>query len=402
VLLPSASCGPYHFRNMKVGLGLVPQNYPDWDRYAADDWTSGPRLADAEVIEDSLWLARMADTIGLDSVWTVEHHFTPYIMVPNPIQLMSWVAAATSRVDVGTMVTVLPWHHPLRLAAEVSMLDILLGHRQLHLGMGRGTSPTEFDAFGIPRDTTRAKFTESLEVLKLALTEERFAFSGEHYTIPEVTTRPRPRSSRRLVDNMLMAWGSPESLPVAAHAGLKPLFIPQRGWGDYATEMRQFNTIRAEHGWAAANATAAVWTYCAPTRAEVEQHGGQYITEYADSSRRHYMLDNPEVFRSVKGYERYANRAEALARSIADGLDPREAALSTMTSIYVIGTPDEVLDQLEGICRALAVEHLILVCQFGTMPRGQAERSLRLIVEHVVPTLRQLQLAPVSEVTVSG
>ncbi len=379
---------------MKVGLGIAPQNYPDWDRYADDDWTSGPRVADAEIISDSLALARMADAIGLDSVWTVEHHFTPYIMVPNPIQLMSWVAGATSHVDVGTMVTVLPWHHPLRLAEEVAMLDILLGDRQLHLGMGRGASPTEFDAFGVQRETTRSRFAESLEVLKLALSEERFSFRGEHYTIPDVTTRPRPRSSRRLLDHMLMAWGSAESLPVAAHAGLKPLFIPQRGWGDYATEMRQFNTMRAEHGWGPANATAAVWVYCAPTRAEAETQGGQYITEYADSSRRHYLLDKPEAFRGVKGYERYADRAAALARSVSDGLDPRKAALSTMTSIYVIGTPDDVLDQLDGICRSLAVEHLILVCQFGTMPRAQAEQSLRLTVEEVVPTLRRLDLAP--------
>ena len=320
-------------------------------------------------------------------------------MVPNPIQLMSWVAGATSRVDVGTMVTVLPWHHPLRLAAEVSMLDIILGDRQLYLGMGRGTSNTEFDAFGIPRDTTRGRFAESLRSLNWRC-RRAILVRGEHYTIPDVTTRPRPRSSRRVLDNMLMAWGSPESLPVAAHAGLKPLFIPQRGWGDYASEMRQFNAIRAAQGWAPANATAAVWTYCAPTRAEVEQYGVQYITEYADSSRRHYLLDEPEVFRGVKGYERYANRAEAIAPSVAGGLDPREAALSTMTSIYVIGTPDEVREQLEGICRTLAVEHLILVCQFGTMPRQHAERSLRLINEHVLPTLRELELVPVSEVSV--
>jgi len=379
---------------MKVGLGLCPQNYADWERYAADDWTAGPRLPDAEIINDSLALARLADALGLDSVWTVEHHFTPYIMVPNPIQLMSWVAGATERVDVGTMVTVLPWHHPLRLAAEVSMLDILLGDRQLHLGTGRGTAKTEFDAFGIDRDTTRSRFAESLEVLRLALSQERFSFAGDHYTIPEVTIRPRPRSPQHLLDNMLMAWGSAESLPIAAHAGLKPLFIPQRTWSDYAGEMRQFNAIRAEHGWAPANATAAVWMYCAPTLPEVEEQGQRYITEYADSTRLHYMLDRPEVFRSVKGYERYADLATAMARSISEGLDPRQAALSTMTSIYVLGTPDEVLAQLEGICRSLAVDHLILVCQFGSMPRAHAERSMRLTLEHVVPSLRQLELAP--------
>ena len=111
---------------MKVGLGLCPQNYWDWERYAAGAWDAPPRVPDAHIYDDAIALARLAEASGLDSVWSVEHHFTPYIMVPNPIQLLTYVAGATSRMDVGTMVTVLPWHHPLRLAAEVAVLDILL------------------------------------------------------------------------------------------------------------------------------------------------------------------------------------------------------------------------------------------------------------------------------------
>ena len=380
---------------MKVGLGLVPQNYPDWDRYAAGAWDSAYQVSDAAIYADALALTRQAEAEGLDSIWTVEHHFTPYIMVPNPIQLMTYVAGATSRMDVGTMVTVLPWHHPLRLAAEVAVLDILLEGRKLHLGLGRGTAKTEFDGFGIDRDTTRELFAETLEVLKLALTRERFAFEGEHYSFPEVTTRPRPKSAD-LVENFLMAWGSAESLPIAAHAGLKPLFIPQRTWSDYAVEMQQFNAIRAEHGWPPARATAAVWMYCAPTRSEADEQGGKYITEYADSTRLHYLLDKPEVFRTVRGYERYAERATAMKASIDDGVDPRQAALKTMTSIYVIGTPAECREQLEGIVSSLGVEHLILVCQFGTMPLEHAQRSLHLVAEHIAPTLKRLEHAPVS------
>ncbi|HEX8968972.1 MAG TPA: LLM class flavin-dependent oxidoreductase [Chloroflexota bacterium] len=377
---------------MKVGVGLVPQNYPDWERYAAGAWDQPPIIPDSQIFDDAVCLARLAEDAGFDSIWTVEHHFTPYIMVPNPIQLLSYVAGATSRVDVGTMVTVLPWHHPLRLAAEVAVLDILLQGRRLHLGLGRGTSPTEFDAFGVDRATTRARFAETLDVLKLALSRERFSYTGEFFTIPEVTTRPRPRSAD-LTAHFLMAWGSPESLPIAAHAGLKPLFIPQRTWADYATEMQQFNALRAEHGWSPARATAAVWMYCAPSRGEAEEQGGQYIMEYADSSRLHYLLDKPEVFQSVKGYERYAERATALVKSIGGGMEPRQAALRTMTSIYVIGTPDECLEQLVGICRSLGVEHLIAVFQFGTMPRDHAQRSMRLMAEQVAPALRQLELA---------
>src|SRR5437762_2418543 len=88
---------------MKVGVGLVPQNYPDWERYAAGAWDNPPHISDAQIFDDAVCVARLAEDAGFDSLWTVEHHFTPYIMVPNPIQLLSYVAGATSRMDVGTM-----------------------------------------------------------------------------------------------------------------------------------------------------------------------------------------------------------------------------------------------------------------------------------------------------------
>jgi alkanesulfonate monooxygenase SsuD/methylene tetrahydromethanopterin reductase-like flavin-dependent oxidoreductase (luciferase family) len=378
---------------MKVGLGLCPQNYLDWERYTAAAWDTPPTIPDAHIYDEAIALAQLAELADFDSVWSVEHHFTPYIMVPNPIQLLTFIAGATSRMDVGTMVTVLPWHHPLRLAGEVAVLDILLNGRRLHLGLGRGTAKTEFDAFGVDRSSTRALFAEALEVLRLALTRERFSFSGEFYSIPDVSIRPRPRSTD-LADHLLMAWGSPESLPIAANAGLRPLFIPQRTWQEYGQQVREFNAIRASHGWAPVGATAAVWMYCAPSRTEAAEQGEQYVTEYADSVRLHYRMDQPEVFQSVSGYERYTERATALAAAIESGVDPKRASLSTTTSTHVIGTSQQCLDQLRGISEALGIEHLILVLQFGTMPREHAQRSLRLVAEHVAPTLKQLQLGP--------
>jgi alkanesulfonate monooxygenase SsuD/methylene tetrahydromethanopterin reductase-like flavin-dependent oxidoreductase (luciferase family) len=335
----------------------------------------------------------LAEALGLESVWTVEHHFTPYILVPNPVQLLTYFAGTTSRLEMGTMVAVLPWHNPLRLAAEVAVLDILLGGRRLHLGLGRGTSKTEFDAFGIDMNTTRARFAETLDVLRLALTNERFSYQGEYFAIPEVTTRPRPRSPD-LVERFLMAWGSPESLPIAAKAGLKPIFIPQRSWADYAAEVRRFNEIRAEHGWRPVRPTAAVWLYCAPSRSEAEEEGTRHIIEYADSARLHYLLDRPDVFSQVKGYEHYGDRASRIAAAIEGGADRKTAAFRTLRSVSVLGTPRECLEQLEAICRGLTLEHFIGVFQFGTMPRDLAERSLRLFAQHVAPVLKQIDVAP--------
>ncbi len=377
---------------MKVGIGIVPQNYRDWGRYTAEDWEAQYQVPDASIYADALTLARLAEDVGLDSVWTVEHHFTPYIIVPNPVQFLTYIAGATSRMDVGSMVSVLPWHHPLRLAAEVAVLDIILGpERRFHMGTGRGTAKTEFDAFGIDRNSTRSRYAEVLEVLRLALSQERFSFKGEHFDIPEVTVRPRP-PSQRVLDDMLMAWGSAESLPIAANAGLKPMFIPQKSWADLADEIRQFNAIRAEHGWDPVGATAAVWMYCAPTRAEAEEQGRQYSMEYSNSTRLHYMLDKPEVFREVRDYDRYVQRATAMADEIGRGTDPAEAALRTSSSLHVIGSPEDCRDQLMDICQSLGVEHLVCVFQFGTMPTEHAQRSVRLFAEQVVPELQQLSL----------
>jgi alkanesulfonate monooxygenase SsuD/methylene tetrahydromethanopterin reductase-like flavin-dependent oxidoreductase (luciferase family) len=370
---------------MKVGVGIIPQNYPDWNR---DD--DAPRLVtDSSLYADALALVERAESLGLDSIWTVEHHFTPYIVVPNPIQFLTYVAGTTRSIDVGTMVTVLPWHHPLRLAAEVAVLDILLGGRKLHLGLGRGTARVEFDAFGIDPTTTRARFAETLEILRLALTRERFSYDGQFYSFSDVTTRPRPRS-QGLVDDILMAWGSPESMPIAAHAGLKPIFIPQRAWSAYAVELQRFNAIRAEHGWPPTRPTAAVWMFCAESRAEAEDVGGHYIFEYADSARRHYRLDEPEQF--GPGYEHYRDRARSIVQSMHGGEDRKSATANLLRSVAVIGTPDDCMQQLEDIARGLALEHLIGVFQYGSMPRASAERSLDLFSRRVAPRLKQIDI----------
>ena len=72
-------------------------------------------------------MAQVADGLGFDALWTIEHHFTPYTMVTNPLQLLTYLAGTTSNVDLGTMVVVAPWHNPVRIAEDIVMLDSLLG-----------------------------------------------------------------------------------------------------------------------------------------------------------------------------------------------------------------------------------------------------------------------------------
>src|SRR5262245_35516650 len=132
---------------MKVGVTLFAQNYPDWNRFEAlERGEPAPpnNGTDAKVYQDEIRLGSQIEALGFDSIWSVEHHFTPYTMVTNVLQFLSFWAGRTSRVGLGTMVAVIPWHNPIRLAEDIVMLQHLLGGRDLKIGFGRGAGRREF------------------------------------------------------------------------------------------------------------------------------------------------------------------------------------------------------------------------------------------------------------------
>src|SRR4249920_2316051 len=118
---------------MHVGMAAVFQN-------------PGKARTDREVYASELRLAALAEPLGFESLWGVEHHFTDYTMCPNVLQYLTYFAGCTERIQLGSMVVVLPWHDPLRVAEEVVMLDHLSNGR-LILGIGRGLGRVEFEGF---------------------------------------------------------------------------------------------------------------------------------------------------------------------------------------------------------------------------------------------------------------
>src|ERR1700740_39634 len=86
---------------------------------------------DHDVYDDEVRLADLAEPLGFESIWAVEHHFTPYAMCPDVVQFLTFMAGRTERVNLGTAVVVLPWHDPVRVAEQVTMLDLLSGGRAI-------------------------------------------------------------------------------------------------------------------------------------------------------------------------------------------------------------------------------------------------------------------------------
>jgi alkanesulfonate monooxygenase SsuD/methylene tetrahydromethanopterin reductase-like flavin-dependent oxidoreductase (luciferase family) len=377
---------------MKVGVSLFMQNYTDWDRFERIESgapTSPVAEPDWKIYADELALGRLAEPLGFDSIWTVEHHFTPYTMVPDPISLLSYFAGCTERVEMGTMVVVLPWHDPVRVAEGISTLDNMLGGRRLNIGFGRGLGRREFGGLRVAMEESRDRFAEALDVIRTALANEWWSYDGVYHRVPRTTLRPRPRTDPDvLIDRMYCAWGSPQTIPIAAQTGLRALFIPQTTWEDYAQQMQRFADLRAAAGFEPAHPTVCVWVYCAPTADRAEEGASRYIANYADSARRHYELTS-EHFGKTKGYEHYAEGRERI-REMGDSYDLAAMYLNNQ----VWGTPDQCVDKLETIRRMMGPDHFVCVMKYGGMPVDVAEASMRLFAAEVLPAAQQLPDPP--------
>ena len=368
---------------MRVGVSGPFTSHADWDRFEAwergEDVPAMPVLPDSVIWEENLHLLGLVEDLGYDKCWLVEHHLTPYSMVPSPVQTLSYLAGATTRIGFGTMVVVLPWHDPLRVAEELTLLQYFAGERELVIGLGRGVARREFAGLNIPMDESRGRFNESVEVIKLAIGLPSFSYEGEHFRYPEVELRPHPRDPQALLDSLYCAWGSRATVPIAAGYGLKPMIIAQKPWAEYREELDAFAQSAIESGHRPAAPVAVVVCYCTASGAADRADGVQWMREFSDGAVRNYELGG-EHFKDVRGYEHYADPTQNLAG----------ASTNSYVDHHVLGTPAECLEQVHGIVKAVAPREIVLVMRFGTMPVEQAERSMRLFAQEVLPEVHAM------------
>src|SRR5262245_23761406 len=167
---------------MDVGVQMV---------FASYGWEN---VSDEEVWDEELRLARLAAELGFDVLWSVEHHFNDYSFCPDNLQLMSYLAAACRDIDFGTAAVILPWHDPLRVAEQVSVLDYLCQGR-FRFGIGRGLARREFAAFRGTMDESRERFDEASDLILTALHTGVMEGKGKFYPQPRTEIRPRPTRS---------------------------------------------------------------------------------------------------------------------------------------------------------------------------------------------------------------
>jgi alkanesulfonate monooxygenase SsuD/methylene tetrahydromethanopterin reductase-like flavin-dependent oxidoreductase (luciferase family) len=367
---------------MHCGVMVTGYNQTDWDRLMAEDYDRPPDVPDYVNMDNTLYMGELVEPLGYDSIWATEHYGSAYSMQPNPMQYLAYWAGRTSRVDVGTAVIVAPWWNPVRLASEISMLDILLKGRRIHLGIGRGIAPHEYASLNVPIEEAHKYYYDVIGVIRAADGAERFTYDGEVWKIPPTTIRPQARHKGELTTKIKAAFTTETSARLAAENGLGQMFVSGDDFEVMTAKVRQFNEIRHGLGLAPDQPTTLLWMYCAET-SEAAEEGWEYFHNQLEAAQHHYFEWNNPGFKGVKGYESYeAVRTADVGRA--------DASFAARRATQPIGTPDEIIERLRSLQWAISLEEVVLHFFYGGMPPDKAEASLRLFAEKVLPAVRDM------------
>ena len=341
-------------------------------------------MTDLEVYQNELRLADMVEPLGFDSIWGVEHHFTDYTMCPDVLQFLSYMAGRTQTVQLGSMVVVLPWHDPLRVAEQFSVLDHLSAGRAI-IGVGRGLARVEFDGFKIEMSESRARFAESTKLLVDALEEGFAEFQGELIKQPRVEIRPRPYKSFK--GRTYAAAVSPESSLALAQLGLGMLIIPQKPWSEVEAELKSYREIYQEiNGEPAPPPIVVGFTFCHEDEETAREMASEYIGNYWDSIMDHYEFHSDHL-KETKGYEYYGKFTEKIEQY--GNQDVKDFFLD----LQVWGTPDQCYEKIMKTRDRTGSESYIGAFSFGGMPYDDVEKSMKLFAEKVMPRLKEVLAA---------
>ena len=298
------------------------------------------------------------DQTGYDAVWLAEHHFNSFSVCPSVHIMGTHVAARTQNLRIGTAVSLAAFYHPLRLAEEVALLDILSGGR-VNWGAGRGFDPTEFRAFGVSRDESHARFREAVDVVLQAWTQDRITYKGEFFDFDEIEVLPKPHQDPH--PPVWLAASSPEAVTWAGEHGFTIMMDPHSEHSEIARKRELYRETLDANGHSIAGREIPMARLLA-------------ISESASEAE--------EVARRGASWTvgAYAT-PRSLPKNLAFGRQPTavDPVERYMNGVVIHGTPDAVVDQLQQLGEEMFLDYL--------MCAPLSHETFLLFTEKVLPKL---------------
>jgi natural product biosynthesis luciferase-like monooxygenase protein len=319
----------------------------------------------------SHWLEQIdaAEGLGFHSMWTTEHHFRYFGgMLPNPQLLLTAAAQRTQRMRLGSAVTLLPMHHPVRIAEDFAMLD-LLSNGRLNFGAGRGMHPLEYLTFNADWKTAQQRLPEALDIVVRGWTGGEFEWNGEHYRYPKINVYPKPMQKPH-PPIYVTANRDPESFQMIGQRGYNLMTLPwiatnelQRTRVDTYFEALRKSGHTPESKDIFVMYPAYVGDSDAQARAEVIEHWHRW---------RLFALDAMNLDPS-KGdaYHRVVKHLD-YAAMVGD-------------SRGVFGGPDTCARILKQIIETVGATHIGLTFHFGGLGQDKVLKSMERFARLVMP-----------------
>lgn len=318
-------------------------------------------------IDDFVEFAMLAEDIGFDGLTVTEHH-APLMTCPSPHLLLAAAAVKTSRIRLGSAVTVLPLYHPLRVAEEAGTLD-LLSNGRFELGLGRGGPGEAQIAVGndLSPEELNAAWLEGLDIVQLALTQRDFTYEGAHFQV----TRPTSIATRP-IQRDLPVWLASSSLGTVGQAAARG-WNTMRNFGtdeEHRAALDHYVTVAGEHGHERSGANVMVERFVAIGETEAEAN------------------DNLDVL--SRSFSRFISIFTKGGRQVPDadgefalgnGPGKNESEKAQRPALAIVGTPDQIIDSLQQTIDATGARRLLI--------ETFSHREARLFAHEVMPAIRE-------------
>jgi alkanesulfonate monooxygenase SsuD/methylene tetrahydromethanopterin reductase-like flavin-dependent oxidoreductase (luciferase family) len=320
---------------------------------------------------DTLDLMIYAEKLGFDSVWVGEEHFYSFGICPSPQLFLTALARETTRLRLGTAVSLLVFDNPLRKAEDFAMLDILSDGR-LNFGVARGLIPKHFQGFGVAPQESRARYEEALEIIRQAWTQERFSYEGQFWRVPELSVSPKPLQKPH--PPIYRGTISPEAFETAGIKGDGAFVIPwlTAPMPEMVKRVNDYRALLKEHG------HTKVPPPCCIFFLFIDEDYRTALADGQESTRRY--VHNISAFTPTK----------AIAQLIPG--DPLKQFLELVMSLpdelearAVVGTPRDCRRRLAELRDQFNMEHVAFYLHAGARDITRARKGLELFAKEVMP-----------------
>ena len=316
----------------------------------------------------------LGDALGYDTAWLGELHFSRrFSTLADPLMVLAAAAQRTQRIRLGTAVTLLPLHNPVKMAEEAATADILSDGR-LEFGVGRGTAPIHYAGYDVPMEESRDRFEEALDFILQAWTHETFSYQGKFFRARDLAVIPRPVQAPH--PPVRIAANSPDTFPLAARRVLPIFATPLINPPDKLHEglaVYRAGLPAGVHGDTALAFPVHVSGSRAQARAECEANLLRFFREAGERLR-------PLAGGDVKSFEAFKQVQARMERVRYDDID-REMG--------VFGDPAYCVERVRALQREYGMDEFI--CYFnqgGTMEHALVRDSMTRFAREVMPQCR--------------